>query len=260
MKTVLARMREISDYGKTLDDGMNVSRVEGALKSIGIQLRDTSGQFRDMEEVLKEVGMSWDTLNKNQQASVAVALAGTRQQSRLLAIFQDFDRTLELVDESQESAGATNAQHQEYMKSMEAALTRLQTAWQQFITTITDSEIIIDIINGISWVVEGFASILEKMSISGKNAMIAIAALMAVLQSKAIIMKTLTILGFAETASIRKNIALTWQEVTAKASKVAVDKADNLQKQKRIDVLWSSVNCKIKKHRCNFNGYDCNGS
>jgi len=56
IKTVLARMRELTDYGKTLEEGMDVSRVERALQQVGIQLRDTNGQFRDMELVLKEIG------------------------------------------------------------------------------------------------------------------------------------------------------------------------------------------------------------
>ena len=44
---------------------------------------------------------------------------------------------------AQTSAGATSAQHVEYMKSLEAALVNLQNAWQKFITTISDSEVII---------------------------------------------------------------------------------------------------------------------
>lgn len=128
LKTVISRMRELSDYGKVMEDGMNLNRVETSLRHIGVQLTDTSGNFRDMESVLTEVGNKWATLNTTQQASVAVALAGTRQQSRLIAMMNDFDRTLELVETSQMSAGATAAQHSEYMKSMEASMTRLQNA------------------------------------------------------------------------------------------------------------------------------------
>ncbi len=71
-------MRELTDYGKTLEDGLDVNRVEKALTNVGIALRDSNGQFRDMESVLTEVGMKWDQLNTNQQANIAVALAGTR--------------------------------------------------------------------------------------------------------------------------------------------------------------------------------------
>ena len=95
LKTVIARMRELSDFGKTMEDGMNLNRVETALRHVGVQLTNNNGEFKDMQSVLTNVGNVWSTLNTTQQASVAVALAGTRQQSRLIAIMNDFDRTLE---------------------------------------------------------------------------------------------------------------------------------------------------------------------
>ena len=147
LKTVIARMRELTDYGKTLEDNVDVNRVAKALDNIGVKLMDDSGQFRDLESVLTEVGQKWDTLNKNQQANVAVALAGTRQQSRLIAMMQDFDRTLELVDISANSYGATLAQHSEYMGGMEAATSRLSNSFESLISSIVDSETIIGIVN-----------------------------------------------------------------------------------------------------------------
>lgn len=162
LKTVIARMRELTDYGTTLEDNMDVNRVEKALGNIGVELRDQEGQFRDLENVLTEVGKKWDTLNKNQQANVAVALAGTRQQSRLIAMMQDFDRTLELVDISANSYGATMAQSAKYMEGLSAKMTLLTNAWQQLITTVTDSEIIIKIVEILTGLVNGVANILSN--------------------------------------------------------------------------------------------------
>jgi len=172
LKTVLARLRELTDYGKTLEDGMDVNRVETALGAMNVELMDSNGQFRDMESVLTDLGGIWDTLNTNQQASIAVALAGTRQQSRLIAVMQDFDRTLELVDTAEDSAGATMAQHVEYMRSMEAAMVGLQNAWQEFITTISDSDFIIGIVNGLAQGMLILGDGLEKVGASGSTAMI----------------------------------------------------------------------------------------
>lgn len=191
LKTVLARMRELTDLGKTFEDGMDVNRVEVALKQVGVQLRDTNGVFRDMQTVITEVGSKWALLNKNQQASVAVALAGTRQQSRLISIFQDFDRTLELVNISSESAGATIAQHLEYMQGMEAAMTKLRTSWQQFITTITESEVIISMVNMLSNTIEKLSSFLDSIGLSGKNAMITILGFFGAIKAGDIVLKLL---------------------------------------------------------------------
>ena len=171
IKTILARMRELTDYGKTLEEGMDVNRVERALKQVGIQLRDANGQFRDMEQVLTEVGKGWDNLNTNQRAAIAVSLAGTRQQSRLIAIMADFDRTLELINISQESAGATNAQQVEFMQGLEAATIGLQTAYQEFIKTISDSDIIIGIVKILTTVIESLTGALKFFGVEAGVAM-----------------------------------------------------------------------------------------
>lgn len=154
LKTVIARMRELTDYGKTLEDGMDVNRVAVALRNIGVQMMDQEGQFRDLETVITEVGTKWDTLNKNQQANVAVALAGTRQQSRLIAMMQNFDRTLALVDKASNSYGATLAQQAEYMDGLGAATTLLSNSWQQLITNMTKTDFVIDIIHKLTSSIE----------------------------------------------------------------------------------------------------------
>jgi len=67
---------------------------------------------------------------------------------------EDFDRTLELVNISQTAAGATNAQHTEFMRGLEAATAQMQNAYQQFITTITETETIIDIVKILGEIIE----------------------------------------------------------------------------------------------------------
>ena len=93
-------------------------------------------------------------MNTNQQANVAVALAGTRQQSRLIAMMQDFDRTLELVDISANSYGATMAQSTDYMQGLEAAQTRLKNSVEDLVNTLTNTDFIIGIVDGLTSVVK----------------------------------------------------------------------------------------------------------
>lgn len=150
LKTVLARMRELSDYGSTLEDNTDINQVESALRAVGIALRDDTGQFRDMQAVFNDIGQSWDNYTSMQQQAIAQAMAGTRQQSRLLAIFQDWDRTLELVDEAQNSAGASAYQYSQYAQGMESAMNRLATSWQTFTQTLVNTNIIIDGLNFIT--------------------------------------------------------------------------------------------------------------
>jgi TP901 family phage tail tape measure protein len=153
-KTIFARMRELTDIGKVMEDGMDVNRVESALASVGVALRDANGQFRNLDQVLIDVGQKWDTIDRNSQAYLATTLAGTRQQTRLIALFEDFDRTLELIELSQDSAGVATIQHTEYMRGMEAATTRLKTSFQELITAFVNSKQIIAIIDALNTAME----------------------------------------------------------------------------------------------------------
>jgi TP901 family phage tail tape measure protein len=156
-KTIFARMREVTDIGKATEDGMSLNRVEKALASISVPLRNVSGQFRNLEDVLIDVGNKWDTLTSIEQAYIATSLAGTRQQPRLLAIFNDFARTKELIELSSESVGALQFQHIDYMEGMEAAMNNLKNSWQGFIMALTDSDIIITIIEAMTLALDELA-------------------------------------------------------------------------------------------------------
>lgn len=128
LKTIIARMRELSDYGETLGGDTDINNVESQLAYVGIALRDNNGELRSTEEVLDQLGRKWDTLNSNQQAAVAKALAGTRQQSRLIAMMSDYERVIELQQTAERSSGATLSQMETYLEGMNAALNRVNIA------------------------------------------------------------------------------------------------------------------------------------
>ena len=128
LKTIIARMRELSDYGETLGGDTDINNVESQLAYVGIALRNNNGELRSTEEVLDELGRKWDTLNSNQQAAVAKALAGTRQQSRLIAMMSDYERVVELQQIAERSSGATLSQMETYLEGMDAALNKVSIA------------------------------------------------------------------------------------------------------------------------------------
>ena len=220
LKTVISRMRELTDYGKTLEDNVDVNRVEKALGNIGVELRDESGQFRDLETVLTEVGTKWDTLNKNQQANVAVALAGTRQQSRFIAMMQDFDRTLELVGISANSYGATMAQSAKYMEGLEAKMTLLTNAWQKFTTSLVNSDLVI---NGVGLITEAVTLITDNLW--------AIYPILGFIAANALA----TLVAKKEEAAIEAEHQVWAQrEEQSKLRILLVDKQQSIEKQKQI--------------------------
>jgi TP901 family phage tail tape measure protein len=69
MKTILARFTELkNDVAGTAEsefEDLDYNKVDKALKSVGISIKDASGQFRNMDEVLLELSGKWNTLDRN---------------------------------------------------------------------------------------------------------------------------------------------------------------------------------------------------
>lgn len=61
-----------------LEDGVNANRVEKALKTVGVTLRDSNGEFRNMDDVFADLGESWKTMSRNQRAYISTMAAGSR--------------------------------------------------------------------------------------------------------------------------------------------------------------------------------------
>lgn len=70
MKTIIARFTELKENVSAADsefDDLDYNKVDKALKSIGINLKDTNGQFRNLDDVFLELSSKWSTLDRNSQ-------------------------------------------------------------------------------------------------------------------------------------------------------------------------------------------------
>ena len=162
LKTIVARRREISDYGKTLEDDVDLNNVQTQLSYIGIQLTNQQGELRSTQDVLDELGKKWATLNSNQQAAVAKALAGTRQQSRLIAMMDNYERVQELQQISERSAGATAAQLTKYREGLEASRNNLKVAWEKIVESFANSDFFIGAIKAATTLLDIFNKLTQN--------------------------------------------------------------------------------------------------
>jgi TP901 family phage tail tape measure protein len=244
-KTIFARMREITDIGKAMDDGMDANRVEKALASVDVQLRDATGQFRNLETVLMEVGEKWETLTSVEQAYLATTLAGSRQQPRLLAIFNDFARTKELIEISSQSTGELANQHVQYMMGSEAALNNLTTAWQAFTMSFVDLEIIIDVIHMFTGALETVTRVIQSKGDASdwmKTILIGLAAAYIMLTSKKLV--DLAITKLATIATHKSNAALFAKKKITILTATQLKKLTLQQKLKYISDLAGTISAK----------------
>ena len=146
LKTVIARFQELKkspdEIGEVDGEIVDANEIETALRSVGVALRDTSGQFRDLDDVFIELSSKWQGLDTNTQRYIATIAAGSRQQSRFIAMMSDYKRTQELITAANNSAGASNEQFEKTLESLEVKLTKLKNAWAQFSMSLANNTLI----------------------------------------------------------------------------------------------------------------------
>ena len=140
MKTIIARFTEVkqlfSEGMLTGEDSegeeININKIDAALKTVGISLKDFLNGSKGIDDIFLELASKWDTLDLATQRYIATTAAGSRQQSRFLAMMGNYDRTMELVNAANNSAGASQEQFNKTLESLDAKLQRLKNAWAEF--------------------------------------------------------------------------------------------------------------------------------
>ena len=178
MKTIIARFTEVKELfnegmltGKD-DEGeeININKIDKALRSVGISLKDFLNGSKGMDDIFLELASKWGDLDLATQRYIATMAAGSRQQSRFIAMMSNYDRTMELVNAANNSTGASQEQFNKTLDSLEAKLQKLKNAWDEFAMGLANDEIIklgVDLLTGILETVNNVTK-----AISGENGLI----------------------------------------------------------------------------------------
>ena len=180
MKTIIARFTEVkklfSEGQLTGEDeegeAISINKIDDALKSVGISLKDFLNGSKGIDEIFLELASKWDTLDLATQRYIATAAAGSRQQSRFIAMMSNYDRTMELVTAANNSAGASQEQFDKTLDSMEAKLQALSNAWNEFVMGLANNDVLkagVDALTGLLNTINNITSSLSGGSGAGKS-------------------------------------------------------------------------------------------
>lgn len=171
MKTIIARFTELKKNPNELvevdGEQVDANKIETALRSVGVALRDSNGEFRKLDDVFLDLAKRWDSLTVNQQRYVATMAAGSRQQSRFIAMMSDYDRTVELVNAAYNSAGSSQEQFEKTTESLESKINRLHNAWQEFTMNLSNNAIIkgaVDLLTGLLNIINKITTVGDTMN------------------------------------------------------------------------------------------------
>ena len=151
-KTIFSRLQGLT-LGETLEDGVDLNKYSKALNAVGVAVLDTSGNMRQLDDILDDMAEKWDILSNAQQTALAQTVAGTRQYTQLMALMNNWDFMQRNVEVAKDSEGSLQAQADIYAESWEAANKRVKAAMQELYSDIINDDFFIDLANGVEKVV-----------------------------------------------------------------------------------------------------------
>ena len=69
-KTLFARIQDLK-LGKTLDDGTTLGSYSESLAKVGIDIKNTNGEIKEMDTILEEMAEKWKVMDKDAQVALA---------------------------------------------------------------------------------------------------------------------------------------------------------------------------------------------
>lgn len=165
-KTIYARIGDLKIDGETVDeDGVAVKlgQVSEQLGAANIHILDANGNIRDMGAIVEEIGGKWQTLENAEKQAIAQTIAGKRQYTQVMALFENWDMYEKTLGKVADAQGALNNQNEIFKESWEGALKEVSNNWQRLITTLISDDFIIDVIEGFAKFIDVLATVTDSL-------------------------------------------------------------------------------------------------
>lgn len=174
-RTLFSRIQGLTQ-GETLDDGTTLNKYSQALATVGVQIKDTDGELKGMDEILDNLGSKWNTLAQDQKIALAETVAGVRQWTQLIALMDNWDFFKENLAMAQDADGALEQQAEIYAESWEAARDRTKAAAEDIYDSLINPDFYIKVDDLITPLLSGTADVIDAMG--GMNGVLAASVLL----------------------------------------------------------------------------------
>ena len=154
-KTIFSRITKASATEGTLDE--DISAAEKSLRSVGIQVRDSANEFRDLTDIMADLGKVWNSLSSVEKSNIGYNIAGIRQLNILNSLFGSWEDYASIMGDIDERTGTTLKNQEVYAESLAGHLGELEAVGQSVWNNIIQSETLksgIDLLTGLLNIVD----------------------------------------------------------------------------------------------------------
>lgn len=154
LRTITARIRntgvELEALGEgALDEAYNtIPKYREKLMAIsGVDILDGVGDFRSTYDIINDLADVWSTLDDQSQAAITNMVAGVRQTNVFGSLVNEFGEAEKIMSSIDDSGGAMSSAYETYSSSIEAAINRIDTAFQKLSSDSLNSDFASGFIN-----------------------------------------------------------------------------------------------------------------
>jgi hypothetical protein len=149
--------------GETLEDGVDLNKYSEALEKVGVNVLDASGQLRDMDDILDDLGEKWQGFGRETQTALAQVIGGARQYNQMMSLMNNWDAVIDNVDKAKEATGELTKQQSIWSESYTAAANRVKQAQNDLYTKFIDDEAIVKLTDMFAGLIDGVSGFIDSM-------------------------------------------------------------------------------------------------
>lgn len=145
LRTIAARIRktktELDDLGETMETA-DYDKIVQQLTHFNVSLTDVNGEYRSTYDIMADIAAKWNDMTSMEQAALAEALSGNRQQQIFYSIINNFKEASGAMDAMSSSAGTLKNAYSTYMESTTAHINQFKASFQDLSSNLFKSDLL----------------------------------------------------------------------------------------------------------------------
>jgi len=144
---------------------INMDKTQETLASMGIAVKDITGELLPLGQIYGEVANKWDSMTRAEKTYLAESLAGKHHITRLMALFDNWKISLDATATSQTSLGSAIEENYKHLNSLESKINLNKAAFQEFSYALGESGVktaMIAVLGTIAQFINGFTELTQN--------------------------------------------------------------------------------------------------
>ncbi len=169
LRTIAARIRntktELDELGEEMSEASYEELVQ-QLTDFNVALTTANGEYRSTYDIMSDIANQWDNMTSMEQAALATAMSGTRQQAVFYSIIEQFQEASGAMDAMSHSAGELQKSYNIYMESTTAHINQFKAAFQELGADTFDSDFLnqfIDLGTALIGILDGIINVVNAL-------------------------------------------------------------------------------------------------